>query len=228
MDPSAFLPAIGILLIGGLLLWFTLGTQANIRKGERLLRWLQDGLPALGPRTTLRWLGSSVAELQIVQPREPYREATVMIVLEPRDIGALWALGHSRGRRDFLLMRLSLVRAPRFRADVVDPTAWTAGDNRRDEPPFERTEHWQPRRTQGEVAEREPMQARFDADSDAAAMRDLVERLGRLTGGVWRASVRPTVPHLELHLLLPDTAAVSSRELLGVVTAAARTLSAPR
>lgn len=220
MDPSAFVPALGIALIAVVLLWFTIGTGFNIRKGERLMRWLQDGLPALGPRTTLRWLGSSVAELTIVQPRTPYREATVMVVLEPRDLGAVWALVHSRGRRDFLLLRLSLVRAPRFRADVVDPTAWTAGDNRLDEPPLDRTESWT-------IGSSGPLQARLDVGVDATALRKHVERLGRLSGGVWRASVRPTVPHLEIHLLLPDTTQVSSRELLDAVTDVARSVSAP-
>jgi len=223
LDPSAFVPALGIALIAVVLLWFTIGTQFNIRKGERLMRWLKDGLPALGPRTTLRWLGSSVAELQIVQPRAPYREATVMIVLEPRDMGAVWALVHSRGRRDFLLLRLSLIRAPRFRADVVDPAAWTAGDNRRDEPPFDTTDTWA-----GTGDSAGSLHAHLDDSTDQDLMRRLVERLGRLSGGVWRASVRSTVPHLEIHLLLPDTTRVSSRELLGAVTDAARALSAPR
>lgn len=222
MDPSAFVPAIGILLIGGILLWFTVGTQVNIRKGERLMRWLGQGLPAVGPRTTLRWLGSSVAELKIVQPRHPYREATIMVVLEPRDLGALWALARSRGRRDFILLRLSLVRAPGFRADVVDPLAWTASDNRRDEPAFDRTEAW------GDVEGSGALDARLDANTDTAALRSLVERVSRLSGGVWRASVRPTVPHLELHLIPPDTTAVAARQLLDAVTDAAKGLSAPR
>ena len=223
MDPSAFVPALGIALIAVVLLWFTIGTQFNIRKGERLMRWLQDGLPALGPRTTLRWLGSSVAELQIVQPRAPYREATVMIVLEPRDLGAVWALARRRGRRDFLLLRLSLIRAPHFRADVIDPAAWTAGDNRRDEPAFDRAETWA-----GVGGSEVALRAHLDDRADAVQIRALAERLTRLSSGVWRVSVRPTVPHLEIHLLLPDTARVSSHDLLGAVTEAARALSAPR
>ena len=227
-----------MLLVGGILLWFTVGTQSNVRKGERLMRWLGEGLPVIGPRTTLRWLGSSVAELKIVQPRPPYRDATVMVVLEPRDLGAIWAFAHRRGRRDFLLMRLSLIRAPRFRADVVDPTAWTAGDNRRDEPPFDRTESWPTERrgavdghaatNGGPAMDVRALEVRLDTNSDVAALRKLVERLERLSGGVWRVSVRPTVPHLELHLLLPDTAAVGSGELLRAVTDAAQGLSRER
>lgn len=223
MDTSAFIPAIGIVLIAVVLLWFTVGTQYNIRKGERMMRWLQDGLPALGPKTTLRWLGSSVAELSIVQPRAPFREATVMIVLEPRDLGAIWAVSHSRGRRDFIVLRLSLARAPRFRADVVDPAAWTSADNRRDEPSLDLSETWA-----GVGGSDRPLQVQLDDGGDAVQLRGLVQQLTRLSGGVWRVSVRPTVPHLEIHLLMPDISAVSSRELLATVTDGARALSAPR
>ena len=91
-EPIEFLPGLLIALLAVVMVWFTIGTQRNISRGNRLLRWLSDGLPALGPRTTLRWLGSSVAELRISHPRHPYREAVVMVVLEPRDLGALWAL----------------------------------------------------------------------------------------------------------------------------------------
>jgi hypothetical protein len=80
-------PAIVIALLIVVMLWFTLGTQRNIRKGNHLLVWLQEDLPRIGPRTTLRWLGSSAVELTIVEPREPFRTATVVLVLEPRDVG---------------------------------------------------------------------------------------------------------------------------------------------
>src|SRR5918992_4382741 len=132
-DPTVLIPGLLIALLAVVMVWFTIGTQRNISRGNRLLRWLADGLPALGPRTTLRWLGSSVAELRITQPRQPYREAVVMVVLEPRDLGALWAVARRRGRRDFLLLRLSLVRAPRWEADLIDPAAWTAGHRRDDD-----------------------------------------------------------------------------------------------
>src|SRR5436190_18561166 len=56
-------PSIGIGLVLLVMLWFALGTQRNIRKGNAVLAWLQGGLPILGRRTTVRWLGSSAVEL---------------------------------------------------------------------------------------------------------------------------------------------------------------------
>lgn len=208
-DLSAFLPSLGIALVAVVLLWFAIGTQRNISKGNRLLRWLQDGLAVLGPRTTLRWLGSSVAELRIVTPARPFRDALVMVVLEPRDLGALWSLARSRGRRDFLLLRLSMVRAPRFAADLIDPRAWTARDRRADEPPLEASETWTD-------ASGRTLELRHGPQVDTGAMRRHWDRLAA-TAAPWRLSVRQTVPHLEIHLLPPDTATVNSRRLLDTV-----------
>jgi hypothetical protein len=218
-DPSAFLPALLIVLLAVVMVWFTMGTQRNIGRGNRVLTWLSDGLPALGPRTTLRWLGSSVAELRIVEPRAPFREAVVMVVLEPRDLGALWALARSRGRRDFIVLRLSLLRAPGWEADLIDPASWTAGHRRTDDAELEPHEPWT------DAAGRS-IRAATDGRADLDALRGHWNRLGAMTGGAWRISVRSTVPHLEIHLLPPDPDAADARALFREVTALAATVSA--
>lgn len=218
-DLGSFLPGLLVAAVAVVLLWFTFGTQRNISRGNRLLQWLSDGLPELGPRTTLRWLGSSVAELKLVQPRHPYREAVVMVVLEPRDLGALWALSRSRGRRDFIVLRLSLVRAPRIRADLIDPQAWTASDRRADDATPEHEQSWT------DASGRE-IQVRHDGHVDLGQLHGHWDRLGRDSGGAWRLSIRPTVPHLEIHLLPPDPEQANARHLLREVTELARAVTA--
>lgn len=199
-DPSQTLQALGIALVAVVLLWFALGTQANIRRGNAVMRWLQGGLPLLGPRATVRWLGSSVAELGILEPRAPFRGAEVKVVLQPRDMGALWALARARGRRDFLLLRADLVRAPRFRADLIAPAAWTARDRRADDTPLEHVE----RRSDASGG---TLEVRWDAGADVAALERAWNALGRAGGGMWRISVRQLVPHLEVHVLVPPPSA---------------------
>jgi hypothetical protein len=218
-DLGSFLPGLLVVAVAVVLLWFTFGTQRNISRGNRLLQWLSEGLPELGPRTTLRWLGSSVAELKLVQPRHPYREAVVMVVLEPRDLGALWALSRSRGRRDFIILRLSLVRAPQIRADLIDPSAWTASDTRVDESDPDEHASWT------DATGRE-VELRHDRRADLGQLRGYWDRLGRNSGGAWRLSVRPTVPHLEIHLLPPDVEQANARQLLREVTGLARAVAA--
>jgi hypothetical protein len=216
-----FLPGLGTLLVAVVLVWFALGTQLNVRKGERTMKWLQAGLPLLGPRTTLRWLGSTVAELTIVQPRAPLRSAVVMIVLEPRDLAALWSLFRVRGRRDFLLLRCDLQRAPRSRVDLIDPRAWTARDRRRDDAPFRTEDSWVDARGAS-------VQVRYDDAADAGRLRPLWDRLTAATGGAWRVSVRPLVPHLEVHTLLPRPEAHDAHAVLTVVRELAEAVGAGR
>lgn len=220
-EPAAYLQGIGVVLVAVVLLWFALGTQLNIRKADRVMKWLQSGLPVLGPRTTLRWIGSSVAELKIVDPKAPCRATTAMIVLEPRDLSGLWALSRGRGRRDFLLLRLDLVRAPRFRADLIDPRAWTARNKRGDDAPFAREETWTDV-TGTTVA------VRSDGGADLARLRAAWEQVGSSSGGAWRISVRQLVPHLEVHCLFPSLETVDSRQLLTAVRDLAESVAAPR
>jgi hypothetical protein len=217
-DPSAFVPALLIVLVIVVMGWFTLGTQRNISRGNRVLAWLQDGLPALGPRTTLRWLGSSVAELRIAETRPPYREAVVMVVLEPRDLGALWAMARARGRRDFIVLRLSLVRAPRWEADLIDPVAWTAGHQRLDDSALEARDPWTD-------ASGRAVRIADDGRADVGALRAHWDGLAQHSGGAWRISVRSTVPHLEVHLLPPDLEPANARRLFAEVGALASTVS---
>ncbi len=111
-----------VLLVVG---WFAVGTQLNIRKGNRALRWLQDGLTRAGEKTTLRWLGSSAVELKVQKAREPFRAVEVFVLLEPRDIPFLLWFSRARGRRDLLIVRSQLRAMPRLELEAFDPRAWS-------------------------------------------------------------------------------------------------------
>jgi hypothetical protein len=218
---EAFGPAIAIGLILLVMGWFAWGTQQNIRTGNRLLTWLQGGLPILGSRTTLRWLGSSAVELGIVDPAQPFREATVVVVLEPRDVSVLWALARSSGRRDFLIVRLNLVRPPRFTMDVRDPHGWTG----RQEPSAARDRgdgdgDWHP------VDGLDGMVSQASPGADEAAVRSTWHRLAGATGGMWRMTVQPVVPHLEIHFRPPDPDRVTADRVIAPIHDLAETLAA--
>jgi hypothetical protein len=195
------------------LLWFALGTGRNIRRGNQLLRWLQGGLPLLGRRTTLRWLGSSAVRLEIVDPRPPFRQAEVVLVLEPRDVALLWAWARARRRRDFLIVRARLARSPRFELEAADLRGWTGRDAlRKVDPEAWSFAEW------GDPS----IRAAHGPGADPDATRRLWDRLAGASGGVWRLSIRRAPPHLEVHLLPPDTAASTAERLIGAVAEVAR------
>jgi hypothetical protein len=212
---EAFGPSLAIGLILVVMLWFALGTQRNIRRGNELLRWLQGGLPILGRRTTLRWFGSSAVELVIVDPQAPFREATVAIVLEPRDVAALWAFARSRGRRDFVIIRANLVRAPAFSMSIRDPRGWTGRPDHVDEA----EEGWQVQDWPDGCI------ALVGRGADQPVVRSTWSRLSTASGGVWRLTVQPIVPHVEVHFRPPQSAAAAADGVITPIRDLAATLA---
>jgi len=193
-----------------LLAWFAAGTVWNVRKGSALMRWMQSGLPLLGERTTLRWLGSTAVEMVIRNARPPFEEATVVIFLEPRDVPWMWALSRGRGRRDTLIVRGKLRTSPRADLEALDPASWSGRDALRSMAPGE----WSVRGPSSpgglSTYTRNPA-----ALARADALLELAARAGLL---VSRLSVRRSEPHLQIHLAPPGPA-VSSSEFFEAVRA---------
>jgi hypothetical protein len=191
-----------ILLLIGIMLLFALGTQRNIRRGNDLLRWLQAGLPRLGHRASLRWLGSTAAMLRIAEAAAPFREAEVVVVMEARDVSFLWAWGRRRGRRDFLILRGWLRRPPRFEAEAGDRRGWTGRDKLKDL-------DWEAWREADWGLQ--DVRVAHSAEADPDEVRRLWDDLTEVSGGMWRLSIRRDHPHLEVHLLPPPREASAER-----------------
>jgi hypothetical protein len=215
-DATAIVSSIAVALLLVIMLSFAIGTQRNIRKGNDQLRWLQSALPELGRRTTLRWLGSSVAQLDFVEPLEPFREVTVMVVLEPRDVPLLWLFARAGGRRDVLIFRTSLRRAPRLDLEAAAENAWLKASDE------DEAAEWPV------IAFPTGTRSSASPDSDpatVAAARRTWERLAAATDGVWRLSIRRTVPHLEIHVRPPRDPAAQPARLVGAIRELAVELS---
>jgi hypothetical protein len=175
--------------------WFAAGTIWNVRLGRELMRWMQGGLPALGERTTVRWLGSTVVEMVIRDGKAPFASVTLVVFLEPRDLPWMWALGRSRGRRDTLIVRGLLRRVPALELEALDPVSWSARDALSRVP-----REWPVRRS---AAPGRPVVHHADAAAlvQADALLAMAERAGL---AVRRLSVRRTEPNFQLHVPLPD------------------------
>jgi hypothetical protein len=172
--------------------WFAAGTIWNVRLGRELMRWMQGGLPILGERTTVRWLGSTAVELVIDQGKAQFSRAAVVIFLEPRDL-PWWPLSRLRGRRDTLIIRGVLRRAPSFELEVLDPASWSARDALARVP-----RDWLKAVAPGGVVVHHAGAA---ALAHAYALLEIAQRAGMK---LWRLSVRRTEPHFQIHVRLPD------------------------
>lgn len=175
--------------------WFAAGTIWNVRKGSALMRWMQGGLPALGSRTTVRWLGSTAVEMVIRDAKAPFAGVTVVIFLEPRDLPWMWALGRSRGRRDTLIIRGVLRRAPAVELEVLDSVSWSGRDALPSVP-----REWPVRQAAGPAG----MVVHYASAAALEHADALLALAGRAGLAVRRLSVRRTEPNFQIHLALPD------------------------
>jgi hypothetical protein len=190
--------------------WFALGTQLNIRRGNRLLRWLGLGLPLVGERTTLRWLGSSAIELKVQTALEPLRSAEVFVVLEPRDLPVLWWLFRARGRRDLLIVRAELRAAPRLELEAFRPGAWSARGRAR----ALGREHWTAVPLPFPLPTASGSQLVAYAPRPADATADMLPLVPGAEGSLVRVAVRRTAPHLEVHWELRELERLDARAVL--------------
>lgn len=191
MDPKYFL-ILGVAFMMG---WYAFGTWYNVRRGDALARWMQSGLPRIGEKTTFRWLGSSVLELGIKNPREGMTRAVILIVLKPRDLPWNWIFSRLRGRGDTLIFRFDLSRSPRLPFELADPHAWTGKMSIDDAAHLE----WERRDHENGVL----LAPAGHLDRAAAAFGELSPLLTPFPPFI-RLGLRREPPHLELHLPFPD------------------------
>lgn len=194
MDPAA--QSILIVFVVVIMGWFAFGIVRNIRRGNAVLKWMQDGLPKVGERTTLRWLGSSAVDLKLVKARAPFKSVQLLVVMEPRDVPWFWLIAHARGRRDVLIIRGQLSSAPPYEFDLLAPGSWSES---------ERSGGGEARQWNTESLEtmnfRAPQQTRSLSRSIASPLLQAAQRVHPV---VWRLSTRRSDPNLELHVPLPD------------------------
>jgi hypothetical protein len=179
---------VALLVVGG----FALGTHRNVRRGHDAMRWAQDGLPLVGEKTTLRWLGSTVVQLKIQNAKRPFREAEVLFVLEPRDVAPLWFLARARGRRDLFIFRSRMHKLPELEFEAFEPNTWSA----RGREAQLRHQKWQP------VTARDPLVGY--APEPLPAAHELLD-LAALSGcPLARLSIQRHDPNFEVHWPLTE------------------------
>jgi hypothetical protein len=189
-----------LVVLGG----YAVGTQFNVHRGSKVLAWLQQGLKVLGPRTSCRWLGSSVVELKLQAAEEPFQRAEIVAVLEPRDVAVLWWFHHVRGRRDLLIFRGQLRTTPTFEFEVLDPKGWsTRGIEQQ-----VRFRNWNP----VSLPEHSGLVAYAAGQAPPAA--ELMRMVATPECPVVRLAIRRTEPNLEVHWKLADAQQIPAQQLL--------------
>ncbi len=196
MNPQYVLVIAVIIVIG----WFATGVLFNLRRGDRLLKWMQPGLAKIGARTTFRWLGTSVAELGIHQAKNPFRSLDTLLVMTPRDVFWMQALAAVQGRRDTLIFRGVLTTPPWLELELADPKTWTG-----------RTALGQPALQKWDRQDYQGLQLaapRGTLELATRALDRLSAPLGKLSPRYARFSLRRSAPNFEIHLPFPTPGTV--------------------
>ena len=200
---------------------FALGSSWNLKRGHDALRWLRSALPALGERTTMEWLGTSVVKLSIAKAHKPFRAIEILVVMEPRDVPPFWLHGHLNGRRDTLIVRGQLRQPPAFETELIQPRLWTGREALDDVD----QKAWNAVTLDGAA----PAGAYVVLASSAEGASHLQDWFGRstaLTPGLARISVRRSAQYqLQWHSTLPNLRAVSAEQLIRLVQQIAREAS---
>lgn len=176
--------------------WFAFGMIYNLRRGDALLKWMQAGLPVIGPRTSFRWLGTSVAEMSIAKARRPFQRLDTLLVLKPRDVFWMTLIALWQGRSDVLIFRAYLSTPPLLDLELADPKDWSGRNGLRQAARrgWEATDH----RGLRLMAPRGLLElAAKTVDQLEAPMRALSARYVRF-------SLRKTAPNLIVHVPFPD------------------------
>lgn len=199
MNYQTILAIIGGVIVG----WFAIGMIYNLRRGDKLLKWMQDGLPLIGQRTTFRWLGSSVAEMGISKAKRPFQRMDVLLVLKPRDIFWMTIIALLQRRDDFLIFRAALSTPPLLDLELADPKTWSG----REALSKAAKRNWEATDYHG---------LRLMAPKGLLNLAvETVDRLSlpmhTLSARYIRLSLRKTAPNMELHLPFPDPNATNAK-----------------
>jgi len=205
LDFDTLAMPVGLVVVVVVLGWFAWGTTSNVRAGDRVLKWLRDGLPLLGEKATMHWMGSSVLQLKIAKARNPYRNTETLFVFEPRDVIFLWLWSRLRGRRDLMIFRGTTSATPKFEMEIYDQKGWTTHQTERDV----KKQNW----AALALPEYPALQAYHTGNVDSRTAKQLVDLATRAGAKLVRVSIHRSVPNVEVHWLLPNPQTHSAHDL---------------
>lgn len=206
-----------IILVAIFMGWFAIGMIYNLRRGDALLKWMQNGLPSIGQKTTFRWLGTSVAELVIAHAKKPFRRLETLLFFKPRDVFWMTIAAYFQGREDIIIFRAHLSTAPITDLELVDPKTWSGRDIQR----RNRDRNWESTTYQG----LQLMAPTGLLDLATTTLDRLAIPMQNLSSRYARFSLRRSAPNLELHVPFPDYRTVDARQYFEALRELARSVN---
>lgn len=193
-----------VILVAIFMGWFAIGMIYNIRWGDALLKWMQGGLPSIGQKTTLRWLGTSVAELVIAQAKKPFRRLETLLFFKPRDVFFMMIIAYFQRREDIVIFRAHLHTAPPADLELLDLKTWSGRDTQR----RIRQRKWESTTYQG-LHLMAPVGL---LDLAVKTLDRLALPMQKLSSRYSRFSLHRNAPNFEVHVPFPDYRNVDAKQ----------------
>jgi len=197
--------------------WFAIGMIYNLRRGDALLKWMQNGLPDIGQKTTFRWLGTSVAELVITQAKKPFRRFETLLFLKPRDVFWMTIAAYFQGREDIVIFRAHLITAPATDLELLDLKTWSGRDTQR----RIRQRKWESTTYQG----LELMAPAGLLDLATKTLDRLALPMQKFSSRYARFSLHRNAPNFEVHVPFPDHRNVDAKQYFAALRELARAVN---
>jgi hypothetical protein len=178
-----------------LLGWYVIGLYINRRRAGQLVRQVRDSIQQFGGTATIRWIGRSAFRIEAEQLHAPLSGVGISLLLEPRETFLLWLVGRWSGRRDWLMVSVTVNGVVKGAFEVYHPKRRGAMDSAHEV----RELGWPTAALPGRP---ELVSAAPGPDGRALAQ----EVLSALHGiDVWRVRVRNKAPQLTISLPIPAT-----------------------
>ncbi len=107
--------ALSLLLVAGYL-W---GSMVNRRVRRMAAGWARRGLSGLPEGATIRTLGAAGILIRQPHPRPGLEDLQMTVLLEPREVLPLWLWHRLTGRRDLVVLRITLTAAAAADLEIV-------------------------------------------------------------------------------------------------------------
>src|SRR6266542_4976368 len=100
------------------------------RRARVLALWSKRAADPMGGKQAVRWLNMQSFRLEVREPHAPFRDATIVGLVESWDVPFIWLWNRMRGRRDMVLVQLSLRNQPLLGFELFRDGSLLAGDAR--------------------------------------------------------------------------------------------------
>src|SRR5919204_2330121 len=209
MNPALpLVVALAALLIG----WYVSGNEIMRRRARQLAIWSKRAVDPFGGKQAIQWTTTQSFRLELESLRSPFVAGSLTGLVESLDVPIIWLFNRWKGRRDMVLLQLSLRRQPIWGFELYRPRSVLAGDARK----FAVEEGWGQTTVDGFGLASAP------GGSLEKLAHELVTELGEESANLVRLGIRRRGLHLTLAMNVPDRNRLTSQRFSQIVERLAR------